>query len=76
MKTLRSTTFERILNRLATDNRFSEEFFSDPKAALSRIGFDLTPEEKATLGKFKRPEHSDAMESFDERLVLCSSSGD
>lgn len=73
--TLSQDTFDLILNRLIDDQKFREIFFRDPQDAVQQLGIHLTSEELAALRDFDWTKTCKSMVTFNEKLVLCSSSG-
>lgn len=70
-----SATFDQIANLLATRPEFREAFAIDPVVAVQDAGIRLGPEETAALSRLASSRKMDGPEDFDDRLVLCSSSG-
>lgn len=68
-------TFDRIFSLLTSDTQFRERFYADPEQAVRDVGISLTPEECDALRSVKPCRDVKEMETFDERLVLTSSSG-
>jgi len=70
-----SPTFDEIANLLATSPEFREAFAVDPVVAVQDAGIRLGPEETDALSRLASSRKMDGPEGFDDRLVLCSSSG-
>lgn len=68
--------FDRIVQLLASDAEFEERFCADAEKAIRERGISLSATELDMLRR-ARPsgQKGQDMETFDERLVLCSSSG-
>jgi len=65
------TLFERLVN----DRNFRKEFFDDPIESLKKIGIEPTSAIVEFLTNFNWTGINKDLTSFNEKLVLCSSSG-
>ena len=68
-------TFDRIINLLISDSLFRKQFYADAELAVREAGIPLTSDEIKSLHNIRCFPHDKYLEMFDERLVLCSSSG-
>lgn len=68
-------TFDKMFGLLMSDAQFKERFYSDPEQAVRDAGISLTFEEPEALRDAELRRRLIEMETFDERLVLCSSAG-
>ena len=68
-------TFDRIFGLLISDAKFKQDFYANPEQAVRDAGILLTSEELEVLRDAKLHRRLIEMETFDERLVLCSSAG-
>lgn len=70
------TIFDFLLERLLYDTEFRTAFFNDPKRSIEKSGVKLTPEMAISLGEHDWLQIVDRnMAYFNEKLVLCASSG-
>lgn len=72
-------TNEQLLDQLEdyllNDRKFRNEFFNNPIKGLESIHIKSTPEITQFLKDFNWPKVDKNVEKFNEKLVLCSSSG-
>ncbi len=61
------------LDHLLNDKEFRQSFFNDPKKFLKNPDVNMPPEIISILQKFRCPQISDNVTSFNDKLVLCSS---
>ncbi len=70
---------EPVLNlleeRLINDRMFRKTFFNNPAESINNIGIKPSPALVKFLTDFDWPEIATDVEKFNEKLVLCSSSG-
>jgi hypothetical protein len=70
-----SPVFDKILDLFVADTEFRSAFALDPAGAVKAKGITLTPEEAVALSQLAPLCRKDGLANFDDRLVLCSSSG-
>lgn len=64
-----------IISLLVRDLEFRKKFFEDPIATLKERNFTLSESELTALKNISFPKDDKVSHSFNEGLVLCSSSG-
>lgn len=69
------TTFDRAIQLFVTSTDFRARFSKDAAEALLSAGIRLDPSQELALRRLDPPLGVTYMETFDERLVLCSSAG-
>jgi len=71
---LSERSFELIIDQLLNDSEIRRQFLNNPESILRQFNIHLTPEE---INKIKEVnlEIKKNMVNFNEKLVLCSSSG-
>lgn len=75
IQSLSESKFGLLLDKLLNDQEFREAFFADPRDAIKGFGISLTKGEIARLMNLKWAKNNENMVAFNEKLVLCSSSG-
>ncbi len=67
--------FNRIFGRLSTDEQFKKDFYADPEQALRSLGISLTSQQINALRNLNASSGVVKNDTFDDRLILCSSAG-
>ncbi len=74
-ESISDSAFDHVIRLMLENVDFAERFARDPVSAASAAGIDLDPHDAAVLQRFKPPPALAPRDTFDERLVLCSSPG-
>ena len=67
--------YDHILDRLISDSEFRQLFGRSPVAAVQSAGIELQEDDIRALQELMDYVPPGGKSAFDERLVLCSSSG-
>ncbi len=70
-----SEQYRAIHNLLLSDDKFKTDFSNDPLKAVLGAGIKLQPIEIEMLLNLRKRRELVEMETFDDRLILCSSAG-
>lgn len=72
---LTESQFELIFDRLLSEPKVRKQFFMDPEGSLKQFNTTLAPEEINRIKNINCKAIKEDTISFNEKLVLCSSSG-